>query len=328
MKKQHVLTIGAAVQDVFLTSSAFTVIKSAKFSTGYGECVALGTKIELEECIFASGGGATNAATTFSRLGFPASVFTKIGNDEPGNFVLRDLELNGIGTAYIKKERRGKTGYSTLLTTTDGERTVLVFRGVSGEWKTSDIPVFAEDISSIYITSLGGNIDVLEKILDRAHKKNIHVTINPGSAELKHGSSFLRLLSQVSVLILNKEEAQIITAQTRADCPTLAATLHKYCPLVVITDGPQGSYAHDNHQLWFSRTSSVKSISRTGAGDAFGSGFVAAIMQGFDTATALQVGTLNAESVIQHIGAKAGILHSWPSKALRSRIRVSLVRNP
>ncbi len=327
MKNTHVLTIGSAVRDVFLTSPAFAVIRSPQFSTGYGECVALGTKIDVENCIFATGGGATNAAATFAHLGFSTSILAKIGNDEPGEAVLADLHAHGVATTHIKKERKGSTGYSTLLTTSDGERSVLVFRGVSAEWKESDVPPLPDALSALYITSLGGNLAVLEKILDRAKKKNIRVAINPGSAELKQGAALLRLLPLVSLLVLNKEEAQLLTAKANADVPTLAATLHKHCPLVVITDGNQGSYAHDAHSLWFARTSSVKSVSRTGAGDAFGSAFVAAILAEMDTPVALQIATLNAENVIQHVGAKTGILRAWPSKAMCARIRVTAVRS-
>ncbi len=326
MNKAHILTIGAAVRDVFLTSPGFAIIRSPQFSTGYGECVALGAKIEVEQCVFATGGGATNAAATFSHLGFSTSVLAKIGNDEPGEAILLDLKAHGIATTHVKREKKGSTAYSTLLTTSSGERSVLVFRGVSAEWKESDIPPLSDTITSLYITSLGGNLEVLEKILERAKKKNIRVAINPGSSELKQGAAFLRLLPLISILILNKEEAQLLTAKAKADVPTLAATLHRLCPTVVITDGAQGSYAHDANDLWFSRTSSVKSLSRTGAGDAFGSGFVAATLSGMSTEEALQVGTLNAENVIQHVGAKAGILRAWPSKAMRARIRVTQAR--
>jgi sugar/nucleoside kinase (ribokinase family) len=326
MSNFHVLTIGSAVRDVFLQSPGFTVLRSAKFASGYGECVALGSKVEVESCVFATGGGATNAAVTFAHLGFAADVLAKIGDDEAGVSILDDLKKHGVGISFLKKERKGNTGYSTLLTTDDGERTALVFRGVSAEWKSSDIPQLPENLKAIYVTSLGGNMEVLEKVLERAKKKGIFVALNPGSAEIGKGSSLMHLLPLVSLLILNKEEAQLLTAKANADVPTLAATFHRACPLVVITDGAQGSYAHDATHAWFARSSAVTSVSRTGAGDAFGSAFTAAILSGMDTQTALQIGTLNAEQVIQHVGAKAGILRAWPSNALRARIRVTSAR--
>jgi sugar/nucleoside kinase (ribokinase family) len=327
MNTLRVLTIGSAVRDVFLQSPGFTVIRSPQFSGGYGECVSLGSKVEVVSCTFATGGGATNAAATFSRLGFATGVLAKVGADEQGKSLVEDLRSYGIDTRLIKQERRAQTAYSTLLTTEDGERTVLVFRGVSADWKLSDIPPLPEGLRVIYLTSLGGNLDVAERIFERAHKKGILIAWNPGSAELHQASRVNKLLSQVSILLLNKEEAEILTAKQGTGVPTLAATLHRVCALVVITDGPQGSYAHDEKALWFARSNKVASVSRTGAGDAFGSGFVAARLRDLDTATALQVGTLNAENVIQHVGAKTGILRAWPSQALRARVRVTPVRS-
>lgn len=327
MSIPRILTMGAATRDVFLTSPAFTVIRSPQFSTGYGECVSLGSKIEVESCTLATGGGATNAAATFSHLGFPTSILAKIGTDEPGKGILEDLHLHGISSEYVKKDPKGQTGYSTLLTTESGERSVLVFRGVSADWKSSDVAALPTDIDALYITSLGGNLEVLEKVLVKAKKQGIRVACNPGSAELKKGSAFLSLLPLISVLILNKEEAQLLTAKASADCPTLAAALHRSCPFIILTDGSQGSYGHDAEHLWFARTSkNIVSVSRTGAGDAFGSACFAALLRDMDMETALQIGTLNAENVIQHVGAKTGILRSWPSNAMRSHIKVTSVR--
>lgn len=327
MSALQVLTIGSAVRDVFLQSPGFTVIRSPQFSGGYGECVSLGSKVEVVSCTFATGGGATNAAATFSRLGFATGVIAKVGADEQGKNLVEDLRSYGIDTQLIKQERGAQTAYSTLLTTEEGERTALIFRGASAEWKMSDIPPLPEGLHAIYLTSLGGNLDVAKRILERAHKKGVLTAWNPGSAELRQASQVFALLPHVSVLLLNKEEAQLLTAKREADVSTLAATLHRICPMVVITDGSQGSYAHDEKALWFARSNKIASVSRTGAGDAFGSGFVAARLRNFDTATALQVATLNAEQVIQYVGAKTGILRTWPSQALRARVRVSIARS-
>ena len=68
MRMYDVITIGAGLRDVFLVSDAFVALKSKKFSTGVGECLALGTKIELDDIVLTTGGGASNAAATFGSL--------------------------------------------------------------------------------------------------------------------------------------------------------------------------------------------------------------------------------------------------------------------
>ena len=86
-----IITIGAATRDVFLVSNAFVAIKSKKFATGAGECVALGSKIEVSNLVLTTGGGATNAAATFGSLGFRTAAICRVGDDSPGKDVVEDL---------------------------------------------------------------------------------------------------------------------------------------------------------------------------------------------------------------------------------------------
>ena len=134
-----VITIGSAVRDVFLVSKEFQIIKSPRFQTGLGECVSLGSKIEVDNITLTTGGGGTNAAATFAQLGLRTAVITRIGNDEPGQAILNDLATYGVDSSLVRVIKKGATGYSTLLTTTDGERSVLVHRGVSNEFTTTGI---------------------------------------------------------------------------------------------------------------------------------------------------------------------------------------------
>ena len=135
-----VVTIGAGTRDVFLMSKEFKFIESSVFSTGIGECVALGTKIELDSIVHTTGGGATNAAATFARLGFKAAAICRVGEDGAGRDLIIELQREGIDTTMIRRIPDESTGYSTLLTASSGERTVLVYRGVSSSFTTADVP--------------------------------------------------------------------------------------------------------------------------------------------------------------------------------------------
>jgi sugar/nucleoside kinase (ribokinase family) len=114
---------------VFLVSDQFKMIRSPKFETGIGECVALGTKIDVDQIVHTTGGGATNAAVTFARLGFTTAAVCRVGEDKAGEEIVWDLEGDGVDTSLVKKIAGGQTGYSTLLTAPSGERSVLVYLG-------------------------------------------------------------------------------------------------------------------------------------------------------------------------------------------------------
>ena len=196
-----VITIGAATRDVFLVSSKFIALKSRRFPTGAGECVALGSKIDIEELVLTTGGGATNAAATFASLGFRTATLCRIGDDSPGKDVVEDLARCGVSTHLVRMIKNGETAYSTLLTMKDGERTALVHRGTSSAFTQTDVPIsIFEQTRWIYLTSLGGNLPLVRHILMNAQKNGVKVAWNPGHAELKGGlASIKTLLPMASV---------------------------------------------------------------------------------------------------------------------------------
>jgi len=322
MNMYDVITIGAGVRDVFLISDAFVALKSDQFPTGIGECVALGSKIELDQIVLTTGGGATNAAATFGSLGLKTASICKIGDDSSGRDVMEDLKRFNVAIRLVTTVVGGETGYSTLLTMKDGERTVLVYRGVSAKFSDKDIDFKALGRTKwIYLTSLGGNIALSAKIIRAAHKAGTKVMWNPGSREIKAGIKKIKpLLPMIDVLNVNREEADFLTGSR--NIAEICQVLHSKGTVRLITDGIDGSYAHRDGWTVHAGTTGAKSISRTGAGDAFGSGFLSELMKTDDIKGALKVGTLNAESVIQKHGAKNGLLKNWPSKARRMKIKI------
>ncbi|MCH8049493.1 hypothetical protein IH979_02155 [Patescibacteria group bacterium] len=322
-----VITIGSATRDVFLVSKAFRIIKSSQFPTGAGECVSLGSKIEVDKLVLTTGGGGTNSAVTFSSLGFNTAVITRVGDDAPGKDVIDDLKRHKVKTALVKIIRGGDTGYSALLTTLTGERSVLVHRGVSSEFTPKDISWSKLKARWIYMTSLAGNVALALRIVRAAKKAGIRLAYNPGSSELKQGlRAMAPIMKHLTVLNLNLEEAQVLARSKTKDPEVLCKKIALPGLTLIITDGQNGAYAHLDGTTWFVRPHGIKTISRTGAGDAFGSGLVAALANDMGIDDALRVGTINAESVIQSYGAKVGILTSWPSKSHMTKTKVRILK--
>ncbi len=332
-----IITIGAATRDVFLLSKDFRVVKNAKFGGAAAEeYLALGAKLNVDELVLSTGGGATNAAVTFARLGFETAIATRTGTDEPAIAVHEELTGNRVDTSFLVRVKNGQTAYSTLLTAPGGERTVLVYRGVSAEFTAADVPLKTMKTAWYYVTSLSGNVELLSKIIAHAKKTGAKIAVNPGGHELEQASALRALIKDVDVLLVNLEEAQKLAGLSTKDGKELATKLSSEKTLAVVTDGPRGAYAAigsaspllkgGQKGVYSARNRSVSSISRTGAGDAFGSGLVAGLAKGLSVEDSLRVGTLNAESVIQHIGAKAGIIREWPSKKLLDEIKVFVTK--
>jgi sugar/nucleoside kinase (ribokinase family) len=317
-----VITIGAATRDVFLLSDKFTFIHSKEFATGIGECVSFGTKLEVDKVVFTTGGGATNTAAIFANLGYSVAAVCRIGDDSAGREVLEDLKNHKIATVLTTKIKGGQTAYSTLLTAANGERTALVLRGVSADFSEKNIPWNKLKSHVIYLTSLGGDFTLSKKIIEKLKAVGCFVVWNPGKSELQKGlKNFRSVLPLVDIFNINREEAELLTNQNNLS--KTFSLLARPKGITIITDGPKGAYAEKNGKIIYAQTTGIRSVSSTGAGDAFGSGLVAGLLKYDDLKKALSVGMINAESVIQKIGAKAGLLTSWPSEKQMNKIKIA-----
>lgn len=312
-----VITIGAATRDAFIRSSALELHPSATDAGTIDACFPLGAKIEIDELIMETGGGATNTAVTFGRLGFKAGIVAAVGNDGNGRHITSVLRDEGVSTSMLQTQKDERTGYSAILLSGTGERTILVYRGAAEKIDAAKIPWTRLKARWFYISSVGGNMALMRKILAHAAKIGAKVAWNPGSKEIRNGIDTLGpLIKKVDVFNLNKEEAALLAAKSTHDLPGIVKTL---CPLprlaLLVTDGGNGTTAAKRDgRGWHSGTLDVKRINSTGAGDAFGSGFVAGLLRRPDDIPhALAVGTLNATGVVQQMGAKRGLLRKYPS---------------
>lgn len=311
MKTYDVITIGAATRDVFLQSKHIKIIRDENFSTGEAECFSLGSKIEIDHVTFETGGGGTNTAVGFARQGWKTAFLGRIGaQDARGKEILEALRAEKVDVRLVTKDRQKITGYAVLLLTARGERTVLVYRGASADFTPAQITAIPWRSRWIYVSSLGGQYDVLRKIWRRAKKSHTKIAWNPGSEELVLGLKKLRpLLTQTDILLVNQEESARLMGNTRhQDLQSFRWLSKRVGGVTVVTQGSEGSLAAVANQAWHCGTRQINVIDTTGAGDAFGCGFVGAFISTGDIPTAMRFATANSESVIKYIGAKTGLL--------------------
>lgn len=306
-----VFTVGNATRDVILTSQAFKAYPDKRFASGYAEAFPFGSKIEVDGMVVSVGGGGINAATTFARQGFHVGYVGKIGTDCSGEDIIKHLKLENIRYDHIVRDEAIKTAYSTVLLAPSGERTVLVYRGDAQQFSPHDIKIDELISSWLYITSLSGNISLLEKLLKHASKHRIKVALNPGSDEIRQ-KEFQKLLSLADAVILNREEAEIIVPKEKRKKKTVFEALGSLTKaMFVVTDGGRGAVCSDGRKLYYVEAPKVAVTDRLGAGDAFGSGFVAGLIRNDgDIPEALRLAVSNAASVCQHHGTTTGILYA------------------
>lgn len=302
-----ILSVGAAVQDVYLMGALFEPI-CEEDGVCYEE-FKLGSKNELDSVNFSTGGGATNGAVTFARQGFNSIYLGKIGKDVAGHAIIDNLKSEGVDTSLIGYSDSFASGYSCILLAPSGERTILSYRGASSHYTINEEDFKNINPDWIFLTSLEGNFQVIETIFDYAIKNNIKISMNPGKKELQNKDKLKELIPHLTILSMNKEEIQeIYQGDSLEDLVREASRDVHY---VIVTDGPNGAVATDRwHLVRAGMYEDVPVIDRTGAGDAFSSGFTAMIAAGETLEWAVTYASANSTSVVSSIGAKQGILHS------------------
>lgn len=322
-----IITIGSATQDVYVFSKQFHVHDDPRRGSGRAEFFAFGTKIELDDIFFEIGGGATNSAFTFHRQGLPVGCIAKVGQDGAGQEVrriLRDCKIKD----YLIYDQKQRTGRSVIFLGTLGERTILVYRGAAQSIKPKEIkPARLKAAQWLYVTSLGGNMSVLKKIISIKKSSHTSIFLNPGQLEIRQGKKILNsLLKDVDILLLNRDEAAAITGRAYSNIKGMLLELSALGPgVVLITDGQRGSYLAVDKTFLHVIIKSVKCVDTTGAGDAYGSAFLSGWLRyRGDLHKSLTLASNNAESVVQKIGAKHGLL-ARGSRLNSSRVNIKRI---
>ncbi len=329
MENFDLLSIGDATIDTFMTPLETETLctidrKQCLIAFKYGD------KIPVKNLEFSIGGNAANNAVGTRRLGIASAIVLTLGQDSVGEMIVTRLKNEGVDPTYIVQQPGTTSNYSTIINYS-GERTIFVYHAP----RSYEFPVQLPLAPWIYLTSMGESFRPFYNHFIEWLKKNpsIKMVFNPGSWQLRAGLTAIQEVMNLTYLIyVNREEAEKLTnfGQSSGRERDLLIALNKIGPKVcVITDGGSGSFAYDsiNGRFLKSGVLPVDPYERTGAGDAFGSGALSALIHGKPLDEALLWGTCNSASVIGYTGSQKGLLKldeidSWLARCKSSGVSV------
>ncbi len=305
-----VITFGSATKDIFLSTKESTVIESDKLSSGVGMCFPMGSKVKTDEIYFTSGGGGTNSAVTFAKQGFQVAYCGKIGYDSVGENIVNDLKQYGISTNFVSKTKEKLTNHSVVIDVPGVDRTIFVYRGAAELHNENDIS-FSKLMSRwFYLAPFSPYAESLFcRLIEFAVENNIKIMANPSKRQLQSKKT-KEVLKNVDILLLNAEEASILTGTPLSDFNTIIEKTTNFTKnIILITQGVDGVTAFCDNVFYKAKPVNPDAIDRTGAGDSFGSGFLSEFMRSGDVKKAIQLGVANSTSCLQKKGAKNGLLN-------------------
>lgn len=322
MKKGGILTIGSLTNDIFLKPRRQEIIRMGK-NEYIGFCLGDKVRIDAKEETF--GGGGANVAVGLSRFGVHTAVLGKIGDDDAGEKIIKNLEKEGVSPDFLQIEKNGESGFSVILSAASGERTVLFASGTNDLFRDFDESILA-DFEGVCLQHLSGcSRSVFTKVREYfVHNSHKFLSWNPGRESLEQGAlAFSDLLPMVDVLLINKEEGQLFTGETEIE--DIYATLYSAGAQnnIILTDGMKGATGFDGKKMYFcSVFSGMERTDTLGAGDSFLTGVVGGIFTGKSLPEALKLGTINAAHVVAKCGAQTGLQKSTSLEKHISRIHI------
>lgn len=310
-EQPDVISIGDIVTDAFIK---LFEDQAVTYENDQGKWLAMpfGTKLPYDHVeVIEAVGNASNAAVAFARLGLNSAFVTNVGGDAHGRDMIAALHKKGVDTRFVRINHDKKSNYHYVLWYKD-ERTILIkHEEYDYHWphlRPSETPKWA------YFSSISKNaLDYHDQVADWLEEhQEVNFAFQPGTFQMEAGVERLhRLYVRTQVLILNREEAARVGGGNHEDIHDLFNHLHALGPqVVVITDGPGGAYASDGENRFQMPLypDPAPPIDRTGAGDSFASTFVAALIKGKSMEDALRWAPINSMSVVQKVGAQAGLL--------------------
>ncbi len=323
----ELLSIGDSSLDVFMTPDELETLcqvntKESLIAFSYGD------KIPVSNFEISIGGNAANNAVGSRRLGIKSATVLTLGDDDTGNKIVKKLNKENVDTTYVIQQPATSSNYSTIINFA-GERTIFTYKAP----RSYEFPVQLPAAPWVYLTSMGDSFRPFYNHLLDWVKKNegVKLAFNPGSRQLRAGLDSIKdVMAASHIVYVNRKEAEMLTGlkETKNKEKELLQALSALGPKIsIITDGSNGSFVFDGTKFVRAGVLPVDAYERTGAGDAFGSGCVSALIKGKTLEEALLWGTLNSASVIGYIGSQRGLIKevempTWIERAKSSGVEV------
>jgi len=270
-------------------------------------------KLELvEQMELHTGGCAVNTAIALAKLGISAGVMGKVGSDGFGDFIISQLQKNGLDTRGIRRDPQNKTSATMVLVQEDGERSFIHYLGANAHLRLDDIDFELLKGARIFhvagaflLPALDGS--PMAEALKRAREMGLTTSLDTAwDSTGRWLQTLAPCLSHLDIFIPSYEEAREISGR---DAPQeIAQHFLEYGIRVVgLKMGEKGSFVASQEDSFHLPAYPVQAVDATGAGDAYAAGFLAGWLRGWDLQRIGRLANAAGACCVTAIGATTGI---------------------
>lgn len=290
-KKNDILTIGELLIDMI--------------SAEYGDSFESSTFNKF------FGGSPANIAVNVKKLGINSLIASAVGNDGLGKFLIDYVRDAGLDTSYIQQ-----VDYSTsmvMITRSKGTPTPIFYRGA--DYHLTYIPELEQAVKGSKIIHFScwaiSRIPVrntIEKVIEVAKKSGCIICFDPNYHPMiwekgEDGVEYVKsIIRKVDIVKPSEDDAERLFGKDTTE-NQIEKFIKLGAKLVIMTLGSQGAVVSNGQEIIKFNTMASEIVDTTGAGDAFWSGFYAAIIKGYTIIEALNLGFAVSAFKLKYVGA-------------------------
>lgn len=264
-------------------------------------------------------GAESNVAIGISKLGHKSGWISKLGKDEFGEFIIRELRGEGVDTSNVVKTNAYPTGIMFKQFNTGSETSVFYYRKNSAASKLTKDDIDENYIKQAKIVHISGITPALSKecketidyIISIAEKNNIIVSFDPNirlklwtKEEAK--KSLIGILEKSQVILIGIEEAEILLGE-KEPYAVINKLRNMGIEKIAIKIGSKGAIVADTKDVFEIPVVKVKVVDNIGAGDAFNSGFLSGIIEQKSIKECGKMGVLMGAFAVSSFGDVEGL---------------------
>ncbi|MBL4811310.1 MAG: adenosine kinase [Rhodobacteraceae bacterium] len=263
----------------------------------------------MKERVQAPGGSVANTLAGLGNLGLTTAFIGRVHDDALGRFYAR--ALGESGTDFVNDPVAGgelPTSRSMIFVSSDGERSMNTYLGISSELGPDDVPQAVASGAQIlflegylYDKPKGKEAFELAAKLCQAGGGKAGIALSDPFCVDRHRADFKRMVSQLDYVIGNSHEWE---ALYETDLESALAQASQECGLIVCTRSGDPVVLLRGAERADVAVNKVVPVDATGAGDQFAAGFIYGMATGQTLETCGKMGCVAAAEVISHIGAR------------------------
>lgn len=274
----------------------------------------------LDDMPVRAGGCAANVAIDLAKQGIAVEVVGCVGQDSTSEVLYRTFEAHRVGTSHVVRVEHCPTSKTVILLIEGQDRRYL---HVTGANRAFTVDHLSRDwLASLKVFYLGGlfglpgiDLQKLAGLLEFCASKEIATVVDVVVPQTLTGIAQLKpLLPLIDVFVPNEDEARAFTGVTDPS-DQLRAFEKAGANTVIITRGAEGTVAIQGKRLWSSGTYQMDVMDPSGSGDAFTSGVIRSLLEGWPLPQMLRYASAVGASATRAAGTTDSVFSAAEAEA-------------